>query len=102
VSGREHDDPVPLVEALAAVRAELGLPAGDPLRALTDRWNDIVGTDIAAHAHLDSVRDRTLTVTADGPIWASQLRYLEDEIVTRAQAVVGADAIASVRIRVGG
>ena len=100
--GGSGDEPVQLGDALAAVRAELGLPAGDPLRALTDQWSDIVGDDIAAHAHLDSVRDGTLTITADGPIWASQLRYLEGEIVTRAEAVVGTDVIGSVRIRVGG
>ena len=98
----EGSEPVQLGDALAALRAELGLPAGDPLGDLTEHWSEIVGADIAAHAHLDSVRDGTLTITTDGPIWASQLRYLEREIVERAEAVVGADVIGAVRIRVGG
>ncbi len=95
------DEPVPLTEALIAVRTELGLPAGDPLRDLADHWNEIVGDDIAEHAHLDSVHDGALTVTTDGPIWASQLRYLEREIIERAEAVIGTGIVGSVRIRVG-
>jgi predicted nucleic acid-binding Zn ribbon protein len=94
------DDPVPIADALAKVRAELGLPDGDALHALVERWPEVVGDDVAAHARLDALRDGTLVVVADDPIWASQLRYLEAAILERANAVAGGAAVASVRVRV--
>jgi hypothetical protein len=95
------DDPVPLADALAAVRAELGLPDGDPLGALERQWHEVVGADVAEHARPDSLRDGTMTITADGPIWGTQLRYLEAEIIRRAREVTGSDAIVAVKVRVG-
>jgi predicted nucleic acid-binding Zn ribbon protein len=99
---RGGDDPVPLADALAALGAELGLPAGDAMRKLETHWSEVVGDDVAGHTRLDSVRDGTLTVTVDGPIWATQLRYLEAAIVERASALVGPGVVGAVRVRVAG
>jgi len=95
-------DPVSLADALADVSAELGLPAGNPLADLMDHWADVVGADVAGHARLDSVRDGTVTITVDGPIWASQLRYLETTIIERATGLLGAGVVTAVSVRVGG
>jgi predicted nucleic acid-binding Zn ribbon protein len=95
------DDPTPLSDALAAIGAELGLPAGSAMRDLEEHWSAVVGEDVAEHARLVSLRDGTLTITVDGPIWATQLRYLETAIIERANAVVGAGAVETVRVRVG-
>ena len=94
------DDPVPIADALAKVRAEFGLPDGDALRTLVERWPDVVGGDVAAHARLDALRDGMLVVVVDDPIWASQLRYLEATILERANALAGESVAASVRVRV--
>jgi predicted nucleic acid-binding Zn ribbon protein len=96
------DDPIPLSEALAAVGAELGLPPGNPMHELEQHWDDVVGHDVAAHARLDAVRDGHVIITVDGPIWATQLRYLETEIVTRATSVVGPGVVNAVKVRVAG
>jgi len=95
------DEPVPLSDALAAVGAELGLPAGNAHGRLEERWSEVMGDDVAAHAHLVSLRDGVLTVTVDGPIWATQLRYLEHAVVERAEAVVGPGVVTALRVRVG-
>jgi predicted nucleic acid-binding Zn ribbon protein len=100
VSERRDDDPVPIADALAQVRAELGLPDGDALRTLVERWAEVVGDDVAAHARLDALRDGTLVVVTDDPIWASQLRYLEGAILDRANELAGGPVAASVRVRV--
>jgi len=94
------DDPVPVADVLAKVRAELGLPDGDALRTLVERWPEVVGDDVAAHARLDALRDGMLVVVTDDPIWASQLRYLEATILERANALAGEPVAASVRVRV--
>ena len=93
-------DPIPIADALAAVRAELGLPDTDAFRTLVERWSDVVGDDVAAHAQLESMRDGTASVVADSPLWASQLRYLEIAIRERANDVVGSVVVRAVRVRV--
>ncbi|MDQ1432070.1 MAG: hypothetical protein QOF40_2672 [Actinomycetota bacterium] len=95
------DEPVPLSDALAAIGAELGLPAGNAHGLLEERWSEVMGDDVAAHAHLVSVRDGVLTVTVDGPIWATQMRYLETAVMARAEAVLGAGVVTALKVRVG-
>jgi predicted nucleic acid-binding Zn ribbon protein len=95
------DEPVPLSDALAKVGKELGLAPGDAHGTLDARWSEVMGNDVAAHARLVSVRDGTLTVTVDDPVWATQLRYLEPAIVTRATALLGPAVVARVKVRVG-
>lgn len=96
----EDRDPVPIGDALAAVRAELGMPAGDAFSELDRRWSEIVGTDVAMHARLVTVRDGVISVAVDSPPWATQLRYLEASLIERANAVIGRDAVYSITVRV--
>jgi predicted nucleic acid-binding Zn ribbon protein len=104
VSVNEFDDatpePTPLSDALARVRDELGLPDADAVRALSERWREVVGDDVAAHAHLDAVRDGIAAITVDSALWATQLRYLETAIVERASDLVGPDLVVRIRVRV--
>ena len=95
------DEPVPLSDALARVGAELGLAPGDAHGTLEARWREVMGDDVATHAQLVSVRDGTLTVAVDDPIWATQLRYLETVVVTRATALLGPGVVTRLRVRVG-
>ncbi len=96
----ETPDPTPIADALAQVRAELGLPAADALPALVTGWVDVVGEDIAAHARLESVHGGAASIVVDDALWASQLRYLETAIRERANALVGEGVVQEVRVRV--
>jgi hypothetical protein len=89
-------------DALARVRDELGLPDGGAFDELVARWSEIVGPDVATHTRLDAVRDGVASVTATDPLWATQLRYLEAEIVAGVAAVIGREVVRSVRVRVAG
>jgi predicted nucleic acid-binding Zn ribbon protein len=95
------DEPVPLRDALNRVGAELGMPAPDAIGAVHARWEEIVGPDVARHARPSGVRDGVLTVVVDDPAWATQLRFLEAEIVRAAAAVAGPEIVREVRVRVG-
>jgi len=53
------------------------------------RWEDAVGAQIAAHARPVKLAAGRLLVEVDEPGWASQLRYLEAELLGRIAAVVG-------------
>jgi len=94
------DDPQPLSDALDAVRAEFGFPAGDALATLDARWSDVVGEDVAAHADLLAVRDGVATIAVDSPPWATQLRYLEPVLVERANALAGRETVRAIVVHV--
>ena len=99
---RGGDEPTSLGDALAAVGRELGMSSTDAITALDRRWHEVVGEEIAQHVHPSSVRDGVLTVVVDGPIWATQMRYLEAVVLERAAAVTGDGVVTSIRVRVAG
>ncbi len=96
----EHDEPRRLRDALAELTADLGLPEPDAFRALATNWQEVVGADLAPHCRLQSVRDGVLRVRVDSAPRATQLRYLETEVVDRASALVGPGVVRAVQVRV--
>jgi predicted nucleic acid-binding Zn ribbon protein len=96
------DEPMPLRDAVAAVGRQLGMPAPDILATLAAAWPQIVGELLAPHTTVRSVRDGVCTVEADGPGWATQLRYAEHQLVERAGACCGPGVVTSIRTVVRG
>lgn len=95
-----EDDPVPLRDALTRIGADFGLPAPGALSALETRWIDIVGAEMANHVQPAGVRDGVLTVVVADAAWATQLRYLEADLVRAATTVMGPDVVLRLRITV--
>jgi len=93
-------EPARLRDTLAAVGADLGLPAPDAVGALAQRWAELVGTDLAAHSRPGALRDGVLTVPGGAPPWATQLRYRETEVLEHAATAVGEGVVRTLRIRV--
>ena len=99
--GRRSEDPRPLRDSLAEVSADLGLPEPDGLALLIAEWQELVGPDVAPHCRLTSLRDGVLRVTVDSAPRATQLRYLEGELVERSAAMLGPGVVRELRVRVG-
>jgi predicted nucleic acid-binding Zn ribbon protein len=66
------------------------------------KWDAIVGEGLARHVRPLSLRDGVLVVAVDEPAWATEVRYLEAEIVQKVQAAAGGTEVTSVGIRVDG
>lgn len=109
---RQHDDrgvrrarePRPLGLALDAVLQSLQPPGAPATPAKTvggvfARWEDAVGADIAANARPVRLSDGTLVVEVDEPGWATQLRYLEGQLLERIAAVAG-PGVSKIELRV--
>jgi predicted nucleic acid-binding Zn ribbon protein len=76
---------------------------GDGARATAGvfgRWEDAVGPHVAAHARPALLDDGRLVVDVDEPGWATQLRYLEAELLERLAVVAGAGSVRSIEVRV--
>jgi predicted nucleic acid-binding Zn ribbon protein len=94
----EEVPPVAVGEALAEIGAQLGLPPPGVLGPLLAQWPNVVGASVSEHARIRSLRRGVLTIAVDAAPWATELRYLEHELRTRAAAIIGADAVREVRV----
>ncbi|CAN5560086.1 hypothetical protein BH24ACT26_BH24ACT26_00240 [soil metagenome] len=93
--------PARLGELLGSVGRRLGLGNAVETGLLWRRWRDIVGPALADHVEPTSLRDRVLRVRADSPAWATEVGYLREEIRRRANASMGMELIAEVRVWTG-
>lgn len=94
-----RDDPEPLNAAIEDLMRARGWHEAAAGGALTGRWADIVGPDLAAHTTPDSLADGELTVIADSTAWATQLRLLAAQLVRRLNAELGDGMVRQVRVR---
>lgn len=98
----DPDGPPPrsLSELLPSVAGALGAPSVDVLVLVHERWSEVVGEEVAAHARPIGIDGPTLKVVADNPTWASHLRWAESEMVDRLAALLGRREIENVNVRV--
>lgn len=94
----ESADPVGFAAAIEALLAARGWKADVKAASVLSRWPQLVGADVAAHAQPISLNDRELVVQAESTAWATQLRLLSRTLLSRIQAEVGAETVASLRI----
>ena len=88
----------PLSVGLDKVVRSLRGAGADATHTLYGRWRQVVGDGIAAHAEPVKMDAGKLLVQVDEPGWATQLRYLEADLVERLRAA-GVD-VESIEIRV--
>ena len=93
-------DPRPLGSSLDRISRSLGGPPAAALTTIFERWEDIVGAAVAAHSRPLALRRDTLTIAVDQPGWATQLTYLEADLVRRIGEATGTDTVRRVRVTV--
>lgn len=91
----DRPDPRRVGELLGRVTASMGFDA-----TVLTAWPSLVGDAVAAHTRPRKLRDGVLTVAVDDPAWATQLRFLEADLVARLEAVVGAGKVTRIEVRV--
>jgi predicted nucleic acid-binding Zn ribbon protein len=62
------------------------------------RWRDVVGDQIAEHASPTVLRDGVLNVTAESTAWATQLRLVQTQLLTKIAAAVGDGVVTELKI----
>jgi predicted nucleic acid-binding Zn ribbon protein len=92
--------PQRLGRALDRLMGTLRAPSVDVLDTVFNRWAEIVGEDVAAHSRPLSIDGETLVIVASDPTWASELRWLENEVLSRLTEVSGSDRVSKVNVRV--
>ena len=93
-------DPRPLKASLARVARSLGGPDSQSLSGVFGHWAELVGPQLAAHARPLSLSSGVLVVGVTEPGWATELRYLESELLGRFSEVLGDGVVERVEVRV--
>ena len=96
----DPQEPRSIKASLDKVARSLGGPDAGSLSSVFGRWADVVGPDLAAHARPLSLASGVLVVGVSEPAWATQLRYLESELVGRFREVLGDGVVDRVEVRV--
>ncbi|MGH3972059.1 MAG: DciA family protein [Pseudonocardiaceae bacterium] len=99
-SGARADDRDP--QALGRLAVQLVADRGWGNRVsggvVFGRWAQLVGAEVAEHAHPVSLRDGELTVQASSTAWATQLRLLQRHLIARITAGVGPAVVTRLRV----
>jgi predicted nucleic acid-binding Zn ribbon protein len=95
-------DPRPLRDSVDEVVRSLRGTSARSLAGVFSRWEEAVGPQIAAHAKPAALVDGCLVVEVDHPTWATQLRFLETDLLTRLRDVAGVDEVGRIELRVRG
>ena len=76
-------DPRGLGSVLDNLTVDLGWTSTLAKSQLLVSWPDIVGPDIAARTSPVAIEDNTLTVSCESTAWATQLRLMSSDILTK-------------------
>lgn len=98
--GSEHSEPRPVADSLDQVAARWGVPRARVLPVVFGSWPELVGPALAARTRACSLREGVLVVEVDDPVWATQLRWLEAQVLDRIAEEAGDGAVTSLVIRV--
>jgi predicted nucleic acid-binding Zn ribbon protein len=99
--GDNDPGPVHVGTSVERVLRHLGAPKVDALGAVFGDWERLVGPRVAEHAAPVALSGGRLVVRADDPAWASQLRWLEQDLLARLDAALGPQTVTSIEVRVG-
>ena len=99
---KEGKAPAPLEQLIGDVARRKGWGKRLEGARIHERWTEIAGAQLAAHAEPVRLHGGVLVLRAESAAWATQVRYLTGDLMRRANEVLGAGQVASVQVVVGG
>jgi predicted nucleic acid-binding Zn ribbon protein len=87
-------------DSLDSVARSLGMAPAGAVGSVFGHWAELVGDQVAAHTRPVSLRDGVLVVLVDHPTWATQLRFLEQDLRARMAETIGDGTVTRIDVRV--
>ncbi|WP_084252908.1 DUF721 domain-containing protein [Devriesea agamarum] len=99
-SGARPDprDPQGIESVLSRVLGDLGWRDGLAVGRVMSEWERIVGDQIAAHCTPVSCDDGVLVLSASSSAWATQMRLISKQLITRIHEEVGRNVVTEVKV----
>ena len=94
-----NKEPVHLRSVLEQLLKDFGTPDITVVTSIVDQWEEIVGHDLAAKISAVAVSGSELIVRVDDPAWASQINWLQKQLLDKITSLVGEEKITSIRTR---
>jgi predicted nucleic acid-binding Zn ribbon protein len=101
-SRARREDPQSLSVAVGGMLSARGWRPRVAVAGVFGRWAEIVGAQVAAHVRPQTFDDGELVVVADSPAWATQMRLLAPQVLSRLSTELGAGTVTRVRVRTPG
>lgn len=92
-------DPLGLGDVVNRLTAQMGWESTLAKSELILRWAEIAGADTAAHSEPIGVEDGVLTVQCESTAWATQLRIMRVDIMSRIAVEFPQAGIESIRFQ---
>jgi predicted nucleic acid-binding Zn ribbon protein len=96
--GADARDPQPLGRLMGRLSRERGWSDRLNNGRVFGEWARLVGDEVAEHARPVALKDGELTVQASSTAWATQLRLLQGQLLTKIAAGVGQGVVRRMRI----
>ena len=93
-----RDDPQRLTAAFGGLLSARGWREKAAVGAVFGHWADIVGPQLALHTKPETFDAGELTVSADSPAWATQVRLMAPQILKRLAEELGHGTVRRIRV----
>ena len=93
--------PQPIGQTLDAVMRGLGAPEASGVHLVFDRWAEVVGDGLAARTRPLKIDGSRLVLAVDEPAIATHVRFLQAELLTRLEQLLGPGRVTALDLRVG-
>jgi hypothetical protein len=98
---REKTKPRPIGEILGKASRDLRIDENIRRYGLWEKWSNIVGSEIAAHARPHRWQGHVLVVRVEHPAWIQELSYLKPQIMEKIQSAHIQSKLVDMRFEVG-
>lgn len=97
--GRDGRDPQLFGSTMSSLLRERGWEDEVSVGGAIGRWREVVGDEIADHSTPEHFDDHVLHVRASSTAWATQLKLLTPQLLTRLAAELGEGVVSEVRVQ---
>jgi len=94
-----RDDPQPLTAAVNKLLSARGWREKAAVGAVFSHWPEIVGPQLALHTKPESFESGELTVSADSPAWATQIRLMAPQLLKRLGEELGHGTVRHINVK---
>lgn len=101
MSRRGRREPRRVGDLVGTVLDDLGLEGTAAVLRIAERWEAVVGPEIARHCRPERLQGRVLEAAVDTSVWCQQLQLQRPAILAALRRELGAEAPTDLRLRLG-